>query len=112
MIFQPEYAEDISSVYFLNQIFESGFDLFAKKCQKGYDPYQYCLCVISSCSIDKQIAHCCFLLIKLKKEKQNKKQKKAKKQKQQNKKNNNNKKKRKETCIMHSSFWMYYLKHA
>ena len=57
MIFQPEYAEDISSVYFLNQIFESGFDLFAKKCQKGYDPYQYCLCAISSCSIDKQIAH-------------------------------------------------------
>ena len=31
MIFRPEHAEDISSVYLLNQIFESISDLFAKE---------------------------------------------------------------------------------
>ena len=47
MIFQPEHAEDIYSVKFLNQIFEFVSDLFAKvKYQKGFDPYLYnCLCV-------------------------------------------------------------------
>ena len=34
MIFQPEHAEDISSVYLLNQTFESVSDLFVKKISK------------------------------------------------------------------------------
>ena len=32
--FQPEHAEDIGSVYLLNQIFESVSDLFAKEISK------------------------------------------------------------------------------
>ena len=34
MIFQPEHAEDISSVYLLNQTFESVSELFAKEMSK------------------------------------------------------------------------------
>ena len=46
IIVQPEHAEDISSIYLLNQIFESVSDLLEKENQKGYDPYLYnCLCV-------------------------------------------------------------------
>ena len=39
MIFWPEQAEHISSVYLLNQIFESVSDLFAK--ENDMNPYLY-----------------------------------------------------------------------
>ena len=34
LIFRPEHDEDISSIYLLNQIFESVSDLFAKEILK------------------------------------------------------------------------------
>ena len=71
MIFRPERAEDISSVYLLNQIFESVSDLFAKEIfKKWYDPNLYnCLCVYFFMSINKKIAHCYFSIDKIKNKK-------------------------------------------
>ena len=70
MIFQPEHAGDISSVYLLNQIFESVSDLFVKEISKKDMTPTYvivCVCVcVSSCSFDKKIAHCCFSTDKIK----------------------------------------------
>ena len=67
IIFCPEQAEDISSVYLLNQIFVSISDLLAlqKKYQKGQEP-TYCTCILS-CFVDKKIAHSCFCIDKIKK---------------------------------------------
>ena len=68
MIFQPEHAGDITSVYLLNEIFESISDLFAKEIliQKGYDPYLYdCLCVYLPVLLIKILHIAVFLLIKL-----------------------------------------------
>ena len=62
MIFQPEHAADISSVYLLNQIFESVSDLFVKEISNRTGPLTIELFVcVSFCSIDIKIAHCCFL---------------------------------------------------
>ena len=42
IIFRSEHAEDISSVYLLNQIFESISDLFAKEISKRIQPLLIC----------------------------------------------------------------------
>ena len=63
IIFRPEQAVDISSVYLLNQIFESVSDLLAKEISKRIGP-KYCVC-ISSFSVDKMNVHCCFSIDKI-----------------------------------------------
>ena len=53
MIFRPEYVEDTSSVYLLNQIFESVSDLFAEEISKKDMTLTYmivCMCISSSSS--------------------------------------------------------------
>ena len=67
MIFRPEHAEDIISIYLLNQIFETVSDL-RKKHQKGYDPYLYLLfvCVHLPILLIKRLRIVAFPLIKLK----------------------------------------------
>ena len=61
IIFWPEYAEDISYVSVVNQIFESIFDLFLKQISKKIGPLPVSCCVCtSSYSVDKKIVHCCF----------------------------------------------------
>ena len=62
MIFRPEHAENITSAYLFNQLFESVSGLFATEISKIIQPPTYkivCVC-ISSSSIDKKIMHCCF----------------------------------------------------
>ena len=67
MIFRLEHAEVISYVYVVNQIFESVSDLFAKKKKKKTirKDRSLFLC-ISSRSVVKKIAHCCFSIDKMK----------------------------------------------
>ena len=83
MIFWPEHAEDIGSVYLLNQIFDSISDLDIEKDMTPYLYHSLCVC-ISSYSIDKKIAHCCFCIDRIKNKKR----------------------------IARSSCWMYYWKHT
>ena len=71
MIFRPDHAENISSVYLLNQLFESVSCLFAKEIsKKNITPtYKIVYVCISSVSIDKKIGHCCFYIDKIKNKK-------------------------------------------
>ena len=63
MIFWSKHAEGITSVYLLNQIFEFISDL---QISKWIWPLPISLFVcISSWSIDKKIAHCCFSVDKI-----------------------------------------------
>ena len=39
--FRPEHAEDNSSVYLLNQVFESVSDIYVKEISKRIGPYLY-----------------------------------------------------------------------
>ena len=71
--FWPEHAEDISSVYLLNQTFESVSDLFAKERSKRIWPLpiQLFMCVYLPVLLIKKIAHCCFSIYKIKNKKTN-----------------------------------------
>ena len=67
MIFRHEHAKDISYVYMVNEIFESVSNLFAKQISKKdrRNTYGIVFVRISSCSVDKKIAHCCFCIDKI-----------------------------------------------
>ena len=88
IICRPEHAENTSSVYLLNQIFESVSDLFVKEISKRIwsPPIWLFVCVYLPVLLIKSLRIAVFLLIKLKI--------KFKKR------------------IPHSSFWMYYWKHT
>ena len=73
MIFWPEYAEDIIHEYVVNQIFESVSEVLKKtKKQKTNikkdrpSTYGIVFVCISSCSVDKNDACCCFSVNKVK----------------------------------------------
>ena len=69
--FQARHAKDLSYVYVVNQTFKSVSNLFAKvNINKDRPPTDafFCVC-ISSCSVDKKIAHCSFSIDKTKNKK-------------------------------------------
>ena len=66
MIFWPEHAEDTSSFYWLNYMLETISDLQISK--RIMTPTYIIVCVcISSCTIGKEIVHCCFYILRGKK---------------------------------------------
>ena len=71
MIFWPEHAEDISSVYLLNQIFESVSDFFVQEISKMIWPLPIKLfvCVYLPVLLIKRLHMCCFSIDKIKNKK-------------------------------------------